>query len=207
MVKKICMFLVNRIKKEMPDISSEREEAIEYGLELIVGELPKMILLVVIAFILKIGWLVICAYFTILPYKITAGGFHLKTHIGCTIGTLIIYYGNVLLSQRIIIEPIYIKYTVIIALWIISIIMISLYAPADTINLPILRRKERRLKKILAYIFMTVTLVFALIIKNNTISNILIFNTLIETICITKIAYKLTKNQYGYKTYKLQGEI
>jgi putative agrB-like protein len=207
MVKKICMFLVNRIKKEMPDISSEREEAIEYGLELIVGELPKMILLVVIAFILKIGWLVICAYFTMLPYKITAGGFHLKTHIGCTIGTLIIYYGNVLLSQRIIIEPIYIKYTVIIALWIISIIMISLYAPADTINLPILRRKERRLKKILAYIFMTVTLVFALIIKNNTISNILIFNTLIETICITKIAYKLTKNQYGYKTYKLQGEI
>ncbi len=207
MVKKICMFLVNRIKKEMPDISSEREEAIEYGLELIVGELPKMILLVVIAFILKIGWLVICAYFTMLPYKITAGGFHLKTHIGCTIGTLIIYYGNVLLSQRIIIEPIYIKYTVIIALWIISIIMISLYAPADTINLPILRRKERRLKKILAYIFMTVTLVFALIIKNNTISNILIFNTLIETLCITKIAYKLTKNQYGYKTYKLQGEI
>lgn len=207
MVKKICMFLVNRIKKEMPDISSEREEAIEYGLELIVGELPKIILLVVIAFILKIGWLVICAYFTMLPYKITAGGFHLKTHIGCTIGTLIIYYGNVLLSQRIIIEPIYIKYTVIIALWIISIIMISLYAPADTINLPILRRKERRLKKILAYIFMTVTLVFALIIKNNTISNILIFNTLIETLCITKIAYKLTKNQYGYKTYKLQGEI
>ena len=207
MVKKICMFLVNRIKKEMPDISSEREEAIEYGIELIVGELPKMILLVVIAFILKIGWLVICAYFTMLPYKITAGGFHLKTHIGCTIGTLIIYYGNVLLSQRIIIEPIYIKYTVIIALWIISIIMISLYAPADTINLPILRRKERRLKKILAYIFMTVTLVFALIIKNNTISNILIFNTLIETLCITKIAYKLTKNQYGYKTYKLQGEI
>lgn len=207
MVKKICMFLVNRIKKEMPDISSEREEAIEYGLELIVGELPKMILLVVIAFILKIGWLVICAYFTMLPYKITAGGFHLKTHIGCTIGTLIIYYGNVLLSQRIIIEPIYIKYTVIIALWIISIIMISLYAPADTINLPILRRKERRLKKILAYIFMTVTLVFALIIKNNTISNILIFNTLIETLCITKIAYKLTKNQYGYKKYKLQGEI
>lgn len=207
MVKKICMFLVNRIKKEMPDISSEREEAIEYGLELIVGELPKMILLVVIAFILKIGWLVICAYFTMLPYKITAGGFHLKTHIGCTIGTLIIYYGNVLLSQRIIIEPIHIKYTVIIALWIISIIMISLYAPADTINLPILRRKERRLKKILAYIFMTVTLVFALIIKNNTISNILIFNTLIETLCITKIAYKLTKNQYGYKTYKLQGEI
>ena len=207
MVKKICMFLVNRIKKEMPDISSEREEAIEYGLELIVGELPKMILLVVIAFILKIGWLVICAYFTMLPYKITAGGFHLKTHIGCTIGTLIIYYGNVLLSQRIIIEPIHIKYTVIIALWIISIIMISLYAPADTINLPILRRKERRLKKILAYIFMTVTLVFALIIKNNTISNILIFNTLIETLCITKIAYKLTKNQYGYKTYKLHGEI
>lgn len=207
MVEKICEFLLKRIKKEMPEISVEREEAIMYGLELIIGELPKMILLFAIAFILKIGWLVIFAYITMLPYKVTAGGFHLKTHFGCTIGTLITYYGNTLLSKAIIIDPTYVKYLIIAVIWIVSIIMISLYAPADTINLPILRKKERRVKKILAYIFMTASLIAAIVINNNIMSNILIFNTLIETLCITKFAYRLTKNQYGYKTYKLQGEI
>ena len=82
--------------------------------------------------------------------------------------------------------------------------MIYFYAPADTINLPILRKKERKTKKILSYIFATMTLVVALIIKDSTLSNILIFNVLIETICISRLAYKITKNEYGYQTYAKQ---
>ena len=81
-----------------------------------------------------------------LPYKIVAGGFHLKTHIGCTIGTFVVYFGNVLISKNLLLQPIYIKYIIVGVVWIISIIMISLYAPADTINLPILRKKERKTK-------------------------------------------------------------
>ena len=82
--------------------------------------------------------------------------------------------------------------------------MITLYAPADTINLPILRKKERKTKKILSYIFATITLIAAILIKDSTISNILLFNVLIETISISRIAYKLTKNEYGYETYSKQ---
>ena len=136
-----------------------------------------------------------------LPYKIVAGGFHLKTHIGCTIGTFVVYFGNVLISKNLLLQPIYIKYIIVGVVWIISIIMISLYAPADTINLPILRKKERKTKKILSYIFATITLIVAILVNNNTLSNILILNVLIESISISKLAYKLTKNEYGYITY------
>ena len=82
--------------------------------------------------------------------------------------------------------------------------MIKKYAPADTMNLPILRKKDRRIKKNLSYLFATLTLIVGLIIKNNTLSNILIFNVLIETLCITQLAYKITKNEYGYRTYLKQ---
>ena len=82
--------------------------------------------------------------------------------------------------------------------------MIKKYAPADTMNLPILRKKDRRIKKNLSYLFETLTLIVGLIIKNNTLSNILIFNVLIETLCITQLAYKITKNEYGYRTYLKQ---
>ena len=40
--------------------------------------------------------------------------------------------------------------------------MISIYAPADTENLPILTKKERRIKKILSYAFLTINLGIAL---------------------------------------------
>ena len=203
MINKTCEILLKKIRKEMPDINDERAEVIFYGLQLIIGEVPKILLLFAVAMILKIGWLVIFAYATMLPYKTVAGGFHLKTNIGCLIGTFIVYYGNVLLSKFIIFST-DIKYLLSIIILILSIIMIYLYAPADTINLPILRKKERKTKRILSYIFATATLIVALIIKDSTLSNILIFNVLIETICISRLAYKITKNEYGYQTYAKQ---
>ena len=200
-INQICESLTNKIRQEMPDIDDEEAEVIKYGLELIIGEVPKILLLFIIAIVLKIGWLVIFAYFTMLPYKIVAGGFHLKTNIGCTIGTLTIYYGNVLISKYIIWTPIYAKYTVIFMIFVFSMIMVSLYAPADTVNLPILTKRERKMKRILSYVFATITLLAAIIIKDNILSNILLLNVLIESICISKVAYKLTKNEYGYESY------
>ena len=204
MIDKICEYLTNNIRKQMPEIDDERAEAIMYGLQLIIGEIPKLILLFIVAIILKIGWLVIFAYISMLPYKVVAGGFHLKTNLGCTLGTFIFYFGNVLLSRYIVIEPIYIKYIIIGITWIFAMIMITLYAPADTINLPILRKKERKTKRILSYIFASITLLVAIIIKDSTISNILTLNVIIESISISRLAYKLTKNEYGYETYSKQ---
>ncbi len=201
MIEKICKSLTKKIQEQMPEVDNERAEVIKYGLEIIIGEIPKLILLVVVAIIFKIGWLVVFAYLTMLPYKVMAGGFHLKTNIGCLIGTFTVYYGNVLISKYMVIEPIYLKYIIIIATWIFSIIMISLYAPADTINLPILRKKERKTKKILSYIFATIMLIGSLVIKNNTLANILLINVIVESVCISRLAYKITKNEYGYENY------
>lgn len=201
MIEKICKSLTKKIQEQMPEVDNERAKVIKYGLEIIIGEIPKLILLVVVAIILKIGWLVVFAYLTMLPYKVMAGGFHLKTNIGCLIGTFTVYYGNVLISKYMVIEPIYLKYIIIIATWIFSIIMISLYAPADTINLPILRKKERKTKKILSYIFATIMLIGSFVIKNNTLANILLINVIVESVCISRLAYKITKNEYGYENY------
>lgn len=201
MINQICKSLTNKIRQEMPDIDDEEAEVIKYGLELIIGEVPKILLLFIIAIVLKIGWLVIFAYFTMLPYKIVVGGFHLKTNIGCTIGTLSIYYGNVLISKYITWTQIYTKYIVILIAFVFSMIMVSLYAPADTVNLPILTKKERKTKKDLSYIFATVSLIVSIVIKDNTLSNILLLNVIIESICISRVAYKITKNEYGYENY------
>lgn len=202
MIEKICSYLTAKIRKEMPDIDDERAEVINYGLQNIIGEIPKIFIIIGIAFLLGIGKLALISFLVILPYRTFSGGFHLHTHIGCILGTSIFYYGNVLLSKFVVFGNIYIKCIVIAAIWIFGIIMIKLYAPADTENVPILRKKDRKQKQILSFITFTLTLVIAIFVTNSTISNMMIFGMLFQTLTITRLAYRLTNNKYGYELYQ-----
>ena len=200
MIAKVCIWILNKMRKEMPEITDEKAEEIQYGLELIIGEMPKMILLVGVSFLLGIGWYMIFAYIVLIPYKMMVGGFHLHTHLGCIIGSAIFYYGNIFLSKFILLDNIQ-KYILVASTLVFGILMISLYAPADTENVPIISKKERKTKKILSYIFLTITLGISLLIPNQVLSNILIFGIILQTLTITRIAYKLTKNKYGHEVY------
>lgn len=201
MIDKFCVYLTNKIRKEMPEIDDERAEVILYGVQLIVGEIPKIFLMFALGFILGLWWQTILAFFLILPYKVCSGGFHLKTHLGCFLCTNIVYCGNAILSSVFTFQNELTKMITIVSIWILGIILVSIYAPADTENLPILTKKERKTKKILAYIFLSINMLVAIFIPNKIIANLLIFGTAIQTVSITRIAYILTKNKYGYEEY------
>jgi len=201
LIEKLCNKLTKKIQNKMPEIDDERAEVINYGLQLVLGEIPKTFIILLTAYLFGVLKLSILALIFIMPYKIFSGGVHLKTHIGCIIGTSLFYIGNAFLSKNIIIETIFIKYILIAAIWIFSIIMIKLYAPADTEAVPILRKKDREFKRRLSYITMSLTLICAVIIKDNIISNLLIFGTLLQTISISGFMYKITKCKFGYREY------
>lgn len=207
MIDRLCTFLTNKIRKEMPEVDDERAEVINYGLQLVIGEIPKTFVLLIIAYLCGVLKLSIIALLVIIPYRATSGGVHLKTHIGCILGTSLFYVGSALLSKYIVFEPIYIKYILISITWIFSMVMINLYAPADTENVPILRKKERKIKKNLSYVTMTLTLLASIVIKNTIFSNLLIFLTIFQTIWISKFTYKLTNNKYGYEEYIKQKNV
>lgn len=200
MIDKICMFLTNRIRKEMPDIDDEKAEVINYGLQNIIGEIPKTFLVLIIAYFLGIWKETLITFLLMIPYKSASGGFHLKTHLGCIIGTTTFYCGIPVLSKFIILNGI-LKYIVIAMIWIFGMIMIKLYAPADTENVPILAKKERKTKQIISYITFSIGLLVAGIVNYGIISNILIFGYFLQTLMITKLAYRLTNNKYGYEVY------
>lgn len=116
------------------------------------------------------------------------------------------YTGNAFISQ---LFEIPLKYKIIyaISLWIFSLIMIYKYAPADTENVPIISKKERKRNKILSYIIVTVMLISGCVIKDNAISNIILIGTLLQTLSITRVAYKLTNSKYGYEEYLKQKNV
>ena len=200
MIDKICAKLTQKIRKEMPEIDDERAEIIMYGLQIIIGEIPKGIIILAIAYFLGIFKLTLISVLIIAPYRCVSGGVHMKTHIGCIIYTLLLYSGSALLGKYLILEG-STKLIVGLTIWIFCMTMIKLYAPADTENVPILRKKERLQKQILSYIILTVEFIIAIFIPNTTISGIIIFGDFIQTLTITRLAYNITKNKYGHEIY------
>lgn len=200
MLEKICTFLTNKIRKEIPDVDDERAEVINYGLQNIIGEIPKIILVFIIAYILGIFKWTLFTFIILFVYKGASGGVHLKTHLGCIIFTTAFYCVIPYVSQYFELVGIA-KYITILFIWIFGMAMIKLYAPADTESVPILETKVRNKKKIVSYISFSIGLLLALFINDKMISNIIIIAYFIQTLTITKIAYRLTKSKYGYEVY------
>jgi accessory gene regulator B len=201
MIDKICLFLTKKIQNEMSDVDTERAEVINYGLHLIIGELPKTFIVLLVAYLLKVFIPTLIMIVVLLPYRAFSGGFHLKTHIGCIVSTTLYYCGIPKISNYFVLyNPM--KLIFILCVWIFGMIMITKYAPADTENVPILRKKERKQKRILSYISFTLGLIAALFISNNQIANIILLGNLMQTLMITSFAYKLTNNKYGHELYE-----
>lgn len=197
----ICEKINIKIKKEIPDIEEERIEIIDYGLRMIIGEVPKLIIMLLIAYFLGVLPLTILSYIILLPYSIFAGGAHAKSHLACIIATPTIYCGGVILSQNLFQEASIQKYIFTLLVWIFGISMCLIYAPADTENVPILRKKERKFKKIMACVVLSLSLAVSIILENAVISNILLFGCLIRSIMMTRPIYILFNNKYGYEVY------
>ena len=205
MIEKFCNQILKRMRKKMPEMTDEKAEIILYGLQLIIGEIPKVFLLFVVSFLLGIGWYMVFAYIVIMPYRAVSGGFHLHTHIGCILGSCIFFYGNIFISKFLVLNNNQ-RYILVALTLIFGLLMVSMYAPADTESLPIISKKERKKKKILSYITLVVTLGISLVVKEEILSNILIVGVLMQTMLITRLAYKLTNNKYGYEEYAKQLE-
>lgn len=201
MVDNICNKLIEKMKKEIPEIDDEKSEIIEYGLQNLIGEIPKIFIMLIIAYFLGIIKETIITVLILMPYRATSGGFHLKTHIGCIISTCSFYCGIALISKYLIIN-FEIRYFLTFLNIIFGFIMIKKYAPADTENVPILRKKERKQKKILSYFILLIASIISLIYKENIISNIILLGYFLQTCTITKFAYKITNNKYGYEVYQ-----
>lgn len=207
MIDGFCEYVTNKIRIAMPEIDDERAEIIQYGIQLLLGEVPKIVLLFFIAFILKVGWLTVFAFCIMTPYRSSSGGFHLTTHLGCICMTNVLYIGIVLLAQYTYLPNEWVKYGIAIGIWILGMLMCKKYAPADTQWQPIISKKERKKKQILSYITLTITLIVAAFIPDRVLSNIMLYAMFFQSLCITRIAYKLAKNQYGHEIYEKEQSL
>ncbi len=201
MIDKFCDWITEKIKAKVSDIDEERELVINFGVRLIFGELPKILILFIIGFLINMGWQTLLLFFLIAPYRSFTGGFHLKTHLGCMITTSCLYLGPIVLAKYFPINYNLALYIFATIITLFSIFIIVKYVPADTENIPILTKKERKEKKIKSYISLAVLLTIIIFVPDKTISYMIVYAIFLQNLTVLPISYKLTNNKHGYEVY------
>ncbi len=195
MVDNICDWLLKKIRENDATIDEEKSEIIYYGLQNLVGELPKGFFILLVAWVCNVFKLVLIGSVVFLTYRAFAGGVHLKTHISCFLISTFFVVGGTIFAKEFIYENTFWVYTL---LGIFNLIIATLYAPADTENRPIMKQKQRDRQKIESII--TVGMVYLLctfVIKDHVITNMFMYMITFESFMITPLAYKIFKNKTG----------
>ena len=191
MKKLIISKLMNYIKK-YNNYSEEKLLEIEYGLTGIYLTFSKIIIISIITIALGIfkEMLIFMICFNII--RTTAFGLHATKSWICLISSLLIFILLPLICIYIKIDN-YIK----LIIGIYSICLIYKNAPADTYKRPIVNKKKRQILKILSSIISIIFVIISIIIRNNFISNCLLFALLLENGLISPFVYKIFKLPYN----------
>lgn len=189
---------ISTIRSYYPNYSDEQIEKIQYGLESIYLSLTKIVVILLLAILLGIlkETIIILLLFNVL--RTTAFGIHASKSWICWISSVPTFIGLPLLCKYVTF-PLYL----LITLAGISLLNFVLFAPADTIKRPLIRKKRRIIYKVLTITIGVIYLALIIFSKNNFMQNALTFSMLIEAILICPVTYKIFNMTYNnFKRYK-----
>ncbi len=190
MLSKITKKITNEIVVTVPNITEEKAEQIEYGLYIAASDGLKFIAVMLTAYFLGQLPLALTGGAVFALNKSFLGGVHAKTQLGCTITYFIFLFGSIYSSK--IID---IKYFNII-FFVVSGILVYLYAPADLASKPIITEKRWKELRVQGSIVVTVFFIITFFVPRE-YSNVISIVTLINSINITPVLYTITKNKKG----------
>lgn len=171
---------------------------IRYGLESLYLSIFKTIVILILSFFIHTTKELCLIFIFYGLLRLTAFGLHSKKSIHCWILSIITFSLIPYLIKTLNINSNYLIY-----LSIIPIILIFIYAPADTEKRPLINKKKRTIFKIISCIVSIIYMFIMILSKNSYIIKLLFFSLLLESILILPITYKLLGLKYNnYKRYK-----
>lgn len=180
------------------EYSNEEIENMRYSLEGLYLTFTKLIVIFSLAIILGIFKEVIILLILFNIIRFTGFGFHAKKSMECLITSTLLFVGIPYLVLYL--EP---NKITLLVIGIISLIILSIYAPADTIKRPLPNKKKRLYRKIGTIVIASIFIIISFFIKNNTISYLLIIALFIESIMVSPLIYKIFGQPYrNYLNYK-----
>jgi len=185
------------IKKYNADIDEEKEEIINYGLNLAIYEIILVPLIFISAFIFGIFKYVLVFFTAYGILRFFTGGAHANSRIKCSLIYFAYLYGSVFLAKYIWPDNLILFAAVLL----INILVIWFYAPGDTIEKPILSSKMKKRQKILSFCTLAIIFILAFIFRyyDITVHNILVLSTIPVVFSLSPLGYKVMKCKHSYE--------
>lgn len=146
----VCKWM-NKINYKNP----EENEVIQYGLELLLDNVLKFLLIQIIGIVIGMGKETALILFSFCGLRLHAGGVHAKTGIGCTLSMIAIWASSILFNMFF-----EINIAILSCIYIFCSLLTMIYAPR-TINIQYFSSKDIWRKKVLSLVFLTLLLVVA----------------------------------------------
>ena len=87
--------------------------------------------------------------------------------------------------------------------WFISFIILSIFAPADTVKRPLPNKKKRKIRKVSTMIISLIYILLKYLIDDYRLSSLFIISNILEAIMVSPLIYKIFKQPYrNYLNYK-----
>lgn len=197
MIEKMSNYILDNFLYKNEKVEGDEREVMLFGITRILEDIPKYTIIFLIGYFCNIlQYIGIVLAITIL-YKSFVGGVHARTNIGCLISSIIYFIAPVYLAKYMNIN-IYLLSAII---FISSLFVIWKIAPADTEEIPILKKEKRRKLKLIGLVSLLVILAFNILeIQDRYIQNIILITILFIDVSTTKLMYKLFRCKYSYES-------
>ncbi len=178
--------------------NSSQESIFKYTLETLYSFFTKSLVIVLLSILFKTFGITFMILFL---YSILRGftfGIHATKNIYCWLISLTVY----------IICPFIIKYYTfpvyyIYSIFILGILFILLWAPADTKARPLLNKKKRIVNKFISFTLSICLISLSILLNNQNFKEIITIILLLNSICICPFTYFIFKQTYkNYRFYK-----
>ncbi len=176
---------------------SDERDILIFGVQRFLEDITKIVFITAIAILLHIAKEIFIVFTITLVYKNFVGGAHAKTNTICAIFTALACFLPIYLTKFFQFSNSFLLILTILTI-IFSTIIIIKFAPADTENVPIINKEQRRKLKIGAFISLALILTLSgIIIHNMYYYQIILICLNLSNLNTTPIMYKFFKCNYS----------
>jgi accessory gene regulator B len=183
------------IRKNSEALTVEKEEVIQYGIEIFINDFLQIAALFSISLVLGVFKYVSVYFLSYGILRIFTGGPHARTRFQCSLA-YVFSLSAVLISAR------YLYYgrpLIFSAIFLFDLILITGYAPGDTEEKPIASRRIKKRLKFSSFVMLALIFTASVLIYRSSImiSNILALSTFPVTFLLSPIGYGLFKCRHS----------
>lgn len=190
--------ITGMIKQNVKGISEEKEEIVNYGLNILIYQTAFTAGIFILALLVGLFKYVLASLVVYAFLRVFAGGAHARTRVQCSVSNLIILFVPALASKYIWAG----SYWPAVFVLAVNLVAIYIYAPGDTEERPIISKRIRMRQKVVSLLLAAAIFAISVVAwhYDRRLYNVITITTLFPSFLLTPVGYKLFKCKQSSQT-------